>query len=468
MAPESALGRYDMTTNPARTKNVSHFIALFMVLFGALSTSTAVSQERERPTLKDFGSSLKQLKWDPERNAAIETKPRPATTRRSEEGDVVRIETSLVVCDVLVLDTRGQTVQGLTEKDFVLSEDGKQQKIGMFSPGDNTAVPRSIVLIIDYSSSQFPFINTSIEAAKKLVDKITPIDRMAIVTDDVELLQDFTNDNKILKDKLESLRQRSTNWDSSHLSPRQRFGRSNQYSALLATLREAFDEEDERPIIIFQTDGDEAVHLRNPITVRQVPPSLPKDLRKDAERALSNWQKDPRNKQREFSLNDVYRAVEKSRAIIYTVIPGFRLIGLGVDKQMKNLEAERLRALLAEPPAMSNNFRAAMLKREQDRWARTPPEARTYELGEELKVQAALAVVATITGGWTEFLEEPSQADEIYSRIFSDINRRYVVGYYPTNKEHDGKRRKLSIEVRSHPEYLVLGRKSYLAPDPDQ
>src|SRR6266699_1682868 len=442
-----------MITSPVRSEIVSSFIALLMILGGALSPSTAVSQERERPKLKDFGSSLKQLKWDPERNAAVETKPKPATSRPSEE-DVVRIETSLVVCDVLVLDSRGQIVQGLTEKDFVLSEDGKPQQVDMFSLGDNVAVPRSIVLIIDYSVSQFPFINTSIAAAKMLVDKIAPIDRMAIVTDDVELLQDFTNDKKNLKDKLESLRKRSSSWDTPNSSPREHFGRSAQYSALLATLREMFDEEDQRPIIIFQTDGDEAALLRNPITVRQVPPNLPKDMR---------------NKQREFSLNDVYRAVEKSRAIIYTVIPGFQLVGLSLDEQIERMKAERERKLLQDLSKMGPSaIRSAMIKGEEDRWARTPPEARRYEVGEEVKVQASLAVVSTITGGWTAFLEEPSQADEIYSRIFSDINRRYVVGYYPTNKEHDGKRRKLSIEVRGRPEYLVTGRKSYLAPGPDQ
>src|SRR5216684_3346847 len=383
-----------MITSPAQGNRVSSHVALFLILCAtAFSSSTVVSQERERPTLKNFGSSLDNLKWDPQRKAAVETKPKEDKAKPSGDVDVVKVETSLVACDVLVLDPHGQTVQGLTQKDFVLSEDSKPQQVGIFSLGDNATVPRSIVLIIDYSTSQFPFINTSIAAAKMLVDKIAPIDRMAIVTDDVELLQDFTNDKRTLKDKLESLRRRSSSWDTPNTSPKQHFGRSNQYSALLATLREMFDEEDQRPIIIFQTDGDEAALLRNPITVRQVPPNLPKDMRKEAERALSNWQKDPRNKeQREFSLNDVYRAVEKSRAIIYTVIPGFRLIGLGADEQMKNLEAERVRALLAEPPKMPDGLRAAILKREQDRWARTPPEARSYELGEELKVQAALAV----------------------------------------------------------------------------
>ena len=72
--------------------------------------------------------------------------------------------------------------------------------------------------------------------------------------------------------------------------------------------------------------------------------------------------------------------------------------------------------------------------------------------------------VAPLTGGWTEFLQKPEEADAIYSRIFSDINQRYIVGYYPTNKERDGKRRKIDFSVKGHPEYQIYGRRSYFAP----
>lgn len=74
--------------------------------------------------------------------------------------------------------------------------------------------------------------------------------------------------------------------------------------------------------------------------------------------------------------------------------------------------------------------------------------------------------MAGLTGGWTEFLETPEQADAIYSRIFSDINQRYIVGYYPTNKERDGTSRKIDFQVKGHPEYQILGRRSYFAPRP--
>lgn len=418
------------------------YAALFVfasALSIALSSLTlAQVQPREKPKLKNFGESLKRLKWDENKKAAVEEQRREDKTTNPRDDDVVRIETSLVVCDVLVLDQRGQPVPGLTDKDFALTEDAKPQQIGAFSLGDNATVPRSIVLIIDYSGSQLPYINTSVEAAKTLVDQLGPKDRMAIVTDDVRLLVDFTDDKTNLKSNLESLKSAALSEDAKRGWFR---GHSLQFSALMATLKEAFDDEDQRPIIIFQTDGDETTILQ-PLAA-----DTPSTLKAVA---------------RQFGLADVFRAVEKSRATIYTVVPGFRLIGLSPEEQMRRIRAMLYSSLPGR--AGGTNIR----NRENDRRPVIPPEFLKRELEIGIRRQSALAEVATLTGGWISFLEQPTQADEIYSHIFSDINRRYIVGYYPTNKVHDGKRRKVKVEVRGHPDYILIGRKSYLAPEPEQ
>jgi hypothetical protein len=79
--------------------------------------------------------------------------------------------------------------------------------------------------------------------------------------------------------------------------------------------------------------------------------------------------------------------------------------------------------------------------------------------------QTAMMIVARASGGFTESLETPDQADAIYARILNDINNRYLIGYYPKNATRDGKRRTVKIEVRGHSEYIIWGRKTYFAPD---
>ena len=117
---------------------------------------------------------------------------------------MIRIDTSLVSTELLVLDKNCASVSGLTAADFTILEDGQPQTVGHFQLGSNANVPRTIVLIIDYSWSQLPYLKSSIAAAQLLVDKLGPNDRMAIVTDDVELLLDFTDDKQKLKTKLQS------------------------------------------------------------------------------------------------------------------------------------------------------------------------------------------------------------------------------------------------------------------------
>jgi VWFA-related protein len=418
-------------------------------IFRLFALAQAPAPEREKPRLKDFGSSLKRLQWNPIRNTAVETRPR----KRNNPNDdyVVRVETNLVVTDLLVVNKEWRLVEGLTRDDFIVTEDRKPQEVGAFSLGDDAKIRRSIVLIIDYSGSQLPFIQTSIKAAKLLVDKLNPRDLMAIVTDDVELLVDFTRDRELLKKKLDSLEKRAT---AGRPPSRQVSGRSNQYSALLATLNEAFDDEDQRPIIIFQTDGDEIRFLRNsPFRPR----GLPTGSRLQGPGRQPFWQT---LYQREFSFNDVYKAAEKSRATIYSIIPGYPLIKLSPEKQLENIKATSERS-----GGLWNISPEAKARLDEEFKKRSPAQLED-PTDLELSMQLGLAGVAKITGGWHDFLEDPSQADTVYSLIFSDINRRYIIGYYPTNKNRDGKRRTITVAVRDHPDYVIWGRKSYYAPEP--
>ena len=436
--------------------------ALLIICCVALSSSVfAQSKEQKKRKLKDFGSSLKRLKWNPIQKETVETKP--ATQSTTDEDDVIRVDTSLVSLDVLVVDKHGNPVRGLTAADFAISEEGFPQQVGHFLLGDNQTVPRTIVLIIDYSGSQLPFLRSSIDAAKVLVDQLAPLDKMAIVTDDVELILDFTDDKKKLKSKLESLFDRTKRGGFFSMNE-QRVGKSKQYSALLATLNESFTDEDKRPIIVFQTDGDEVYRLQDPVIKPAIPPGVPAELRAGWEEHVQFRTAFMFENRTEFSLADVYRAAEKSRATIYTIVPGYQLLGRSPENQVDLTRLDTERRFDDQWSRFSAREREMMKAQARAPWEALSDEVMKFKARESYIVQLALAGVAARTGGWTDFLERPEQASSIYSRIFSDINQRYIVGYYPTNKERDGKRRKISIEVKGHPDYTILGRKSYYAP----
>jgi VWFA-related protein len=399
-----------------RFKRLASPLVTLLTLGFILSLNVlAQSQPEERPKLKNFGSSLDRLKWDPNLNEAVETKPASRTARSSaDDDDVVRVETNLVICSVSVLQ-HGRVVPNLTKDDFIITEDDRHEQVYHFSLGNDLTVPRSIVLLIDYSGSQSPFIKESVAAAKVLVDKLGPKDIMAIVTDDVDLLVDFTRDKKVLKSALESLYQKSK---------AKKFGKSKQFSALMAVIREMFTVEDIRPIVIFQTDGDQVFGLRPSIPPLFGIPAGPSGT----DQMLEN-----------FSLRDLYRTIERSRASVYTVIPGMRHIEVFNSRDLPEVETPSVGGRIPINPVVGDGLR----------W---------------MQMAAAGAAI----GGWTAYLQKPDDAPDIYGEILDDINSRYILGYYPSDKIHDGERRKVQVEVRGHPEYQVTGRKSYFAPGPDQ
>ena len=451
--------------SPADHRRCLTLIAL-LVLGLLCSSSFPQAPRREKPKLKDFGSSLRKLKWDPEKNQAVNT-TLPGSHGSSDE-DVISIETSLVVCDVLVTDKQGRPQRNLKQTDFAIAEDGVPQQVGIFTLGDSVNLSRSIVLIIDYSQSQFPYIAESIEAAKILIDKLGPYDQMAIVTDDVELLVNFTTNKRELKRALDSLieKNRGSKGVLGMGRRRRQFGRSAQFSALLATLNEAFDSEDETPVIVLQTDGDQIEYLRNSIIHYEVPPGLSPELRAEIQEEIEEKKRFQRAGMTEFSLDDVYRAVEKSRATIYTIIPRLSLIGLPEDEQIRRLSAEDQKEVSTWIEATSSaKLKTILQQRQDERQEKFTKEIWEARLDHELKIQQALIDVAKLSGGWADFLETGSQPAQIYNRIVRDLNQRYIIGYYPTNKEHDGKRRRISVTVKGHPDFVITGRTSYYAPD---
>ena len=414
-------------------------------------TSSAQSPPKQRPKLKDFSFSLGRLKRDVPKKQPVSRKIETKSETELDEGDVIRIESNLVTSEISVLDDRGNLIPNLGPDELVITEDGQPQKVVHFLRGDDVKVPRTIVLLIDYSGSQLPYIRRSIDAAKVLVDKLLPLDVMAIVTDDVDLLVDFTNDKEKLKQKLESLYERTQSG---------RLGRSVQYSALMATLNEAFSEEDLRPIIIFQTDGDQLLHLRDPIVGLEIAPDLPKSLKEEMLRAREAAPYEPNSVN--FTLFDLYRVVEKSRATIYTVIPGYRLLNKSLEEQMETMKKIQEMRLIREGKwSREDQEKYNAVK---DKWRMFSPANLAFSARENSTIQQALNGVASRAGGWTEFLEKPEDADAIYNRVLIDINHRYIVGYYPTNKEHDGMKRKIKFLVKDHPEYKVVGRNWYYAP----
>ncbi len=113
-------------------------------------------------------------------------KPTPIPTPvplKDEDFDVIRVNSSLVMVPVSVVDAAGEPVHGLQIGDFRLDEEGKTQEITQI--GNPDQVPLDIAILFDVSSSvsQRGFFEFQQKAAASFLKQVMkPVDRAAVFT----------------------------------------------------------------------------------------------------------------------------------------------------------------------------------------------------------------------------------------------------------------------------------------------
>src|SRR5258707_3867142 len=113
---------------------------------------------------------------------------------------VIRKESRLVLVDAVVTDKKGNYVRDLTDKDFKIYEDNKEQPVASFSSGADISVQAKgqkhyLILFFDNSSMAAPDQIQARGAAAKFVQANAGPDRMMAVVDfggKLHIVQNFT------------------------------------------------------------------------------------------------------------------------------------------------------------------------------------------------------------------------------------------------------------------------------------
>lgn len=114
-----------------------------------------------------------------------------------EPETTFKVDVKLVNVFVTVTDARGAPVANLQEENFVLKEDGKEQKIAIFTK--ESALPLSIVLAVDTSLSTRKDLPLELTSARKFAHAIVrPQDGLAVYkfSEEVSQMVPFTSDLK--------------------------------------------------------------------------------------------------------------------------------------------------------------------------------------------------------------------------------------------------------------------------------
>jgi VWFA-related protein len=121
---------------------------------------------------------------------------------QEQQEEALKLSTQLVVADVQVLNKKtGVPVRGLTERDFLVYEDGVKQQLTHFS---KDSLPLSIVLLLDVSGSVMPVIDSVRDSGLKALNELKPGDEVALMAFGVwtSVLQEFTKDRQLVAERL--------------------------------------------------------------------------------------------------------------------------------------------------------------------------------------------------------------------------------------------------------------------------
>jgi VWFA-related protein len=171
----------------------------------------------------------------------------PTTAHSQQPQTVIRTEVALVNVIFSVVDGKGKAISGLTTNDFEVFEDNQEQKIEYFSElNENTDVPLTVALLIDTSGSVKRKLAYEQETAAEFFREIIrPGKDLALIMQfdsDVNLVQDFTDDQNRLLSALESLEAGNS---------------TSLYDAIYLAAEEKLTGEVGRKVIVVITDGED-------------------------------------------------------------------------------------------------------------------------------------------------------------------------------------------------------------------
>lgn len=368
-----------------------------------------------------------------------------------------RANTNLVIINVAVKDKSGKAIENLTKDQFTLLEDGKRQQIAVFelehlnnttlaplevpAPGLKTRGPvqtkptapetsptlksdqlkdrRLIAMFFDLSSMQPAEQIRARNAAIKFIDtQMTASDAVEIMTltNELRVVQDFTNDRDTLLSAIDSLR----------------IGDSSELAGLAATGADSTDDSgeftaDDTEFNIFNTD-------------------LKLSALEDAARKLA--------------------AFPEKKAIVY-FSSGIGKTGVDNQSQIRATVNAAVRANVSFYPIDARGLVA--MAPAGDATQASPNGTGVFTGSAQLSARSSfhdsqdtIYTLAADTGG--KALLDSNDLTLGIRAVQTDISSYYVLGYYSANPALDGKYRHVTVKITSLPESAKVDyRRGYYA-----
>jgi VWFA-related protein len=404
-------------------------VTVVAACFGAfLFVATAIPQTQPQQQPEQQRRPRRVTKTESPTPPANNNSPAPGPNEavdEVDEGDVVRVETQLVSVPAVVTNAAGRPVPDLRAENFLLFENGRQQKISNFA---TTEAPFEIALLLDTSGSTRVDVGLIRQAANAFINALRPGDRVAIVAFNtarqgrsvaakVDVLAPLTDDRKLLRAAIENL-------GSSNGTP--------FYDGINRITDEVFREAPREEVrgrraIVALTDGVDSTSETDFQTVR----------------------------------------TNLSRAGVASYFIQVNTEDFVEDRLLKDCQDD---GRLTLSDKQLQRYRQVFFPR-----ARPEDYVDFCEMGQFERMQISrdlynlarreMDELAKASGGKNFLAATLQDARAAFAGVATEIGTQYSLGYYPDNKARDGKFRTIRVEVQGAPgKSQVRAREGYYAP----
>ena len=396
---------------------------------------------------------------------------RPSSTEASPpqgEVETLKIDTNLVTVPVIASSHTGNYIADLKREEFKLFEDGVGQEIAFFA---SVSVPFHVVLLLDTSDSTQEKLGQIQQAAIAFLNQLGPQDRVKVVSFDGDLhdWNDFTNNKALLRDSINKAQ-------SGH--------NTRVYDAMQYALDALRPIQQRRAVVIF-TDGvdwhsetstfESTTHDLDELGVIVYPIRF--DTRVETERLARKQEAESNGV--DLPTSSVIR--QPPNGTTPPTFPSEETVPTkGTPRGTLPLPLPSvIFGRTTRPPDTSptDPFPDSMPRR----GTRTVPDpsstsgpstspggSRQHDVLSSmldnlyLLADSYLKTISERSGGQLYRADTVAALPQVFAAIAAELRTQYLLGYYPTNQDHDGAYRKIQVKttrkdisIRARPGYRV-------------
>jgi hypothetical protein len=381
-----------------------------------------------------------------------------------QDLETLKTETDLVTVPVIASSRSGKYIADLTKEEFKINEDGVPQQIAFLA---TVNAPFHVVLLLDTSGSTKEKLPMIQRAAIAFIEQLGAADQVKIISfdDNVRDWNDFTSDKALLR----SLISKTTSGEGTKV-----------YDAVELALNSLRIIDGRRAVVIF-TDGvdwhsDRATFegtLKNLDETGVIVYPIRFDTRAETERLAR--EQDAQQNGVGLPTRDVIRGTGSPPSTTPTTFPsedpssgppGRRGTSLPeiIFGRPNIRRTQDPQGSPTDPFPDATNRRPPVDPGPSTNKRETPNDAIKAMLDQAyFMADSYLRELADRSGGQIQRADTLAMLPQAFAAIAAELRTQYLLGYYPTNRNKDGKYRKIQVKtsrndvaVRARPGYRAL------------